>query len=606
MTPAVKNKSTSAKGFMPNLGGFNFKTKRVICSSNISKSDQDGIIRLYEALVPRKEMGKMNIKIIRKFFPTFEDINIEMIVEEAFPMFEKTIGIENFAKVKKFFGIGGKVNRKQNSNEIEILLSKMRSIENAQYYISGYKELVCKIAKLLEGGEQYTDIEKTKIIRMYAVMFLCAIYFIEDLSHDTQIDRVQLMSNNKYGFYPEELFILFVSRFLELPEENIFYDSIIFEFNQIRDKKILREILEFAELDYKDGRFFSATVANPYQNFAQVRKIKQKIHTEPVITPIELFGVKKFARQVDFADLYGIYKEITTHNLDYFNKVERDFERFEGSRVIQDKYFCYEIKPDQYISGEKEKARLINLFEIFAKKDLTLILDSDLKTGQEFSDKRKSKEYNIRQFLAAIKFVKDVNVGETTLIRDFEIANELIKRDRKRGILSDYFEGLISIEDVKTKLKIDKTFEFEFFGIKPKIDHIEVFVNFAIQNGYASSKDSITLELIENVLLPSNEELVEQYNSGEIGINKFEEKLGFNSNFAEMFFDISKIDINAIEAELLETKKSSVGKKKLPHNLKMLVLLYCYVVEGQINCGAKNRVPKRNKALKTSILKTLV
>ena len=61
-----------------------------------------------------------------------------------------------------------------------------------------------------------------------------------------------------------------------------------------------------------------------------------------------------------------------------------------------------------------------------------------------------------------------------------------------------------------------------------------------------------------------------------------------------MFFDISKIDINLIESELLEAKKSTIGKKKLNPKLKLIVLLYCYVVEGQIKCGPKNRVPKRN------------
>ena len=301
-----------------------------------------------------------------------------------------------------------------------------------------------------------------------------------------------------------------------------------------------------------------------------------------------------------------MYKSLTSCELDKFKKVIRMFERFEGSRILKDKYLCYEVRPQQYISGEREKNRVIKLFEIFTRKDLTMRLESDLKTGKELTEKKK-KEYNVRQFLSAIKFVKDAKLaGETTLIRDFEIADELIKRDKKKNVLSRYFQGDITIPEVKVELKIDETFEFEFFGIKPKVDHKEVLVNFAIQNGYATSRELISAELIENLLIPGNEEIIEQFNSGDIGINKFEEKLGFNSDFAEMFFDISKIDIGSIEAELLEAKKSSVGKKKLNHRLKLIVLLYVYVVEGQIECGPKNRVPKRNKALKPSILRTLV
>ena len=441
---------------------------------------------------------------------------------------------------------------------------------------------------------------------MYSILFLCYIYFVEDLGHEAQILHTVLMNNNKLAFYPEELFDLFTLRYTDVPEKNIFYDAIIFELEQVKDKKVLKEILAFSELEYNGERFASVNRANPYQSFAKVRTLKQKIHNEPVIAPCELFGIMKFAKQVDFADLYGMYKELTTYELDNFKKVERTFERFEGSRIVQDKYLSYEVRPEQYISGEREKNRLINLFEIFARKDLTMRLESNPDTGKELPEKQK-KEYKVRDFLAAIKFAKDANLAsETSLVRDFEIADELIKRNKKKNVLSRYFQGDISILEVKAELKIDEIFEFEFFGIKPKVDHMEVIVNFAIQNGYVASRETISPELIEYVLITGNEEIIEQFNSGKIGVNKFEEKLGFDSDFAEMFFDFSKIDIGSIETELLEAKKSSVGKKKLNHRLKLIVLLYCYVVEGQIPCGPKNRIPKRNKALKTSILKTLV
>ena len=607
MKGRTKMYQKATKGFMPNFGGLSYNPRKIICSSKVSNSDKDGVIRLYQALVPRKEIGKMMVNVIKRHFSSFEDIDIDMIIDEAFPKFEETIGVENFAKVKKFFGIGCKPSKSLNSKEIEPLIAKLRTIENAQYYICGYKDLVRRMANLLECDEQYTIIEKAKIVRMYSILFLCYIYFVEDLGYGALKNQIQLMDNNKLGFYPEELFVLYITRFTQSPAKDIFFDAIRFELDQIKDKRVFKELLEFSELEYNGESFYSVNTANPYQSYAQIRKIKQKIHTEPVISPIELFGLYNLAKQqVDFADLYGVYKEITSRELDKFNRVERTYDRFEGSRIITEKYLSYEIRSKQYISGEREKSRLLNWFEILAGKNLEMILKTDLRTGKVLPEK-KTKKYNVRQFLSAIKFAKDAKLaGETTLIRDFEIADELIKRDKKKNFLSRYYQGDITIAEVKSELKIDEAFEFEFFGVKPKIDHNEVLINFAIQNGYAESRESISTELLEKILLPGNEEIIEQFNLGEIGIDKFEKKLGFDSNFAEMFFDFSKIDIGSIEAELLEAKRSSVGKKKLNQRLKLIVLLYCYVVEGQITCGPKNRIPKRNKALKTSILKTLV
>ena len=600
-TTAGENKSIPPKWLMPNVEGANFNTRRIICSNSVSKSEREAIIRFYEALVPRKELAKMRIDLIKQRFPTFDNIDINMIIEEAFPKFEKTIGVKNFAKVKKFFGIGCKVDKNQNSKEIEVLLAQLRTIENAQHYICGYKELIHKIANLLEGGEEYNDIEKTKIIRMYSILFLCYIYFIEDLKCTDQINRTQLINNNKMGFYPEELIVLFVSRFTEIPEKNIFYDSIIFEFKQIKDKKVLKEILEFSELDYQDGRFYSVNQANPYQNFAQIRKLKQEIHDEPVISPIELFGIMKFARQIDFADLYTMYKELISYELEKFKRAERKFERFAGSTIVEDKYFCYEILPQQYIAGEREKKRVIQLVELLAQKNLTMILDSELETGKELTNKKKAKEYNVRQFLSAIKLAKDANlISETTVIRDFEIADALIKRDKRRNVLSKYFIGTVTIEEAKAKLGIDETFEYEFFGIKPKVNHKAVLMKFAIQNGYVDGEDKIPLTLVEEVIISGNEEVIERYNSAEINDKEFESMLGIEG-FAEMFFDLSKVDISSIEEILLKEKKTTAGRKKIKN--KMIVLLYCYIIEGQIACGPKNRVPKGNSALKPSNLK---
>jgi len=252
---------------LANPGKFSCKkTREVLCAPWVSKQDKEGIIALYEALVSRKELKSIDIEVVQQTFPEFEDIDVHMILKEGFPRFEATIGEANFAKVKKYFGIGCKPNKKMNSKEIDTLISNLRTIENAEYYISGYKEVVSKLASLLGGAEeyQYSDIVKAKIIRMYAIIFFGYVYFAEDFSLfktgedvEAKIDYAKLDNNNSKGLYPEELFVLYLTKFAETPEKTFFYDVIWDEITKIkeRDQNLYKEILKFAELGIENGRF---------------------------------------------------------------------------------------------------------------------------------------------------------------------------------------------------------------------------------------------------------------------------------------------------------------------------------------------------------------
>lgn len=589
------------------------KVREVICEDWVSKQDEEGITAFYEALVPRKEVALMQLKAIHEIFPTFDDIDVHMILK-GFKNFEETIGEQNFAKVKRYFGIGCKANKKMNSKEIEDLISRLRTIENAQYYICGYKELISKLASLLEGDEEYkyTALEKAKIVRMHAVLFLGRFDFAEDFSYygtgkdkTIKINYDLLESNNKRGFYPEELFILYLSKFSKAPKKSIFFDSILFELSELKDNRILNKVLEFSELSIRNGKFVSVNKANPYQTFGKVRNIKQEIYYEPLECPNEFFSTKHLAEKIDWGTLYTMYRILKTYQLDELKKVERTYIKFEGSRLVNTKWPYYEVTPNNYIGGELEKERYIWIVELFATKGLSMYLRYDLKT---FKKLRKPKKYNIGQFISAIKFANEAELvrGPTTIERDFEIAEKLTEMDKK-CILPRYAFNEFSIEEVKSMLQIDETLEFEFFGIKPKIEHKDVIAKFALENGYIESEDEINEEdnqnLIQELIISGNEELIERYSSGEIDEEKFKKKLGISEEFAEMFFNLSKVDIASIEEKLLEVKKSTVGKKKFGNDLKLLGLLYCNIMERQIACGPKKRVPKGNKALKPSNLR---
>ena len=78
----------------------------------------------------------------------------------------------------------------------------------------------------------------------------------------------------------------------------------------------------------------------------------------------------------------------------------------------------------------------------------------------------------------------------------------------------------------------------------------------------------------------------------------------FEAEFAEAYFNTSKINITEIETKLQDIKK--YGKKDKIKKSKLVVLLYCYIVTNEVGCGPKNKAAKRNKGLKPQILMELI
>ena len=126
----VKDVQNNAKKANPLMRIFGQKPKaparQIIHTDKLSKVDEERVLKLYDALVSSEGT---------------QPGDLEMIVTEAFPKFEETIGEKEFAKVKKHFGIGEKSAAKKPDVKINVLLEQLKTIENAQYYISGYKDL---------------------------------------------------------------------------------------------------------------------------------------------------------------------------------------------------------------------------------------------------------------------------------------------------------------------------------------------------------------------------------------------------------------------------------------------------------------------------------
>lgn len=589
---------------------FENSERKIIYAKNVSKADTEGIIKLYDELAPNEKLRTIDIK---------------MIVEEAFPMFEKTIGKNDFDKVKRYFGIEYKPNLKS-SGEIKMLIAKLRTIENAQYYLMGYKELVKRIAeKLYNAPEGMSDLEKAKIIRMFFIIFANNENFMEDYVYKglpnnqkrIVFSEKKAIDNNKLVIRPEELFELFNMKITY--SEGYYYDMMIMYLKKMyqeknKYKKELVEVLKFAELeyDYKTNTFKSVNKTMVGATFGKIRTLKQKIFKMSASYPLEIFCNKKFVKEnLDLTELYIVYKTLTASSWKENAKtVKYTYKCISGSRYIEKEANYYEVFENFLIADEDEAERWILFFEYLAKYEIILntVVDGN---GEKL---QKAKEYNVGVFKSAIKFAMEAGYisQQTPVIRDFEVVDKLlILNDAERKFL-DFKRKKVTAEVLKNLLGIDEKFEKNVLQIKnveetekEKADSLlKCIINFALNNDYARAETDIDINLIENIFITNNKNIVEKYAKGEIKESEFKKKIGFENDFAETYFNVSKIDVKKIETKLLEIKKH--GRKDLVRRSKLLILLYCYVINNGIACGQKNKIPKRNKGLKPEILEKLI
>lgn len=564
--------------------------RKIICNDQkISKADKEALIKLYEALVPGDKT---------------RTVNVNMIMEQALPAFEETLGETGFRKLKKFFGIGCRSSKfGTKPQEINILLEQIRTIENAQYYIDGYKELLEMAAAKLHGApEEMTMLERAKFVRMYHMIFVGYFFFAQDFRRSYSFDKKcyylsvdfqEAFKNNSMICRPEDFFI--TSRILieSFPEDSLMYDLVCLEFSNL-DKKLQKEILQFAELRIDDeGKLISVNIAPKYQTYSSIRALKHKVHPEMGVYPMEFFAYKNKIQEMPFEEIYQIYKILRVVPMDKFNVETKKESYMEGSReVLRDRPY-YEVCKDFYVSGQAEIDRIIRTMEYLSA------VEFELETGD-------GKKCNMGQYMAAFNFMHGMEYIDVTIQpkREFELAAMLIERDTS-GAIMEFKNGMITAEELKLRLGIDAAFEKEIFGIETVASPIEIAEKFAVDNKYVSDYSKINSKLLENVVLLGNEEEFIKFAKGEIDEETLKRKIGFEESFAEMYFDLTKVDMAAIENQLQELKRG-LAKKGEMKRWALLISLYCYLVEEQVPCGPKNKVPKRNKGLKPANLKAQI
>lgn len=557
----------------------------------LDKKQEEAILKFYDELAPDAK----NITV-----------DIEMIVTKAFPVFKEMLGSANWNKIMHYFGIGVKAPSKNiRHDEISILISKLRTIENAQYYLYGFSELLEKFAvKLSRTPEGMTSLEKAKVVRMFLILFSTYFFFAEDFAlpfgaTEPNLNYVKAAEVNKLPINPEEMFYLYKASVQKYSDGSFLCDAII-EWVKSFDKKVRKELLEVAELKLTDSDMLVSVNARPLNNtFGYVRGIKTRMFSMVGYFPAELYVITDMWKELEFGELYNIYKKLKQNEFSSFETHTRMNPYVEGTRFIEKKYEFRVIGPSVEMSCEEEVSRYIRLIEYLARNNFTMTIE--LTTEEK--EKLMVEQVEIGKFFAFLRFARNTGylTEESSCNDEYSMYLTLLDYDPNGEIFGEYMRNEISEEDVKSRIGIDRKFEEDVLGIKHLETPLEAVKRFATEKGMTD----ISEELAENVLVLGNEKLWERYSQGELTADKLMDKLGFDQDIMEMYFNLSKIDILVIEQKLQDLKTRRVSPKEMKKNA-LTITLYCYIVEGQIACGPKNKAPKGNKRLKPDNLRKLI
>lgn len=589
--------SNKKQGLLKNLFGEKKpKTPRTVkWSTSVSTKNEGAILKFYDELVPEAQ----DIPV-----------DIDMLVNEAFPVFERCLGEINWNKITKYFGIGIKSPAKNiRHDEVSILISELRTIENAQYYLVGFSDLLEKYAsKVANAPEGTTTVEKAKVARMFFTLYSYFYFFSEDYmvplgSKQPVVNYLKAAEVNKKSIYPEEMFYLYKASVERYGEESILYDAIIEDIRKF-DKRIRKDILDFAELKMEEERLISVNKKSTFSTFGNVRKLKTKMFQGVGYFPNELYFVKDMWKTLEFGELYSMYKLITQNEFNSFPTRVRKMPTVEGSTFLEKDFEFRIIAPGVEMSCLEEAQRFVRFIEYLAKRNVTMPIEV---VSDEDENKLTIENVEIGKFFAFVTFARKSDyLAETSNPSDeYSMYYSLINYKGGDEVITAYMNGEILEQDVKEKLGIDQKFETEIFGIEHAETMLETVKRFAVENNIVVNEEDVSVELIENVLIPGNEKIWQAFAKGEMSSKEVFEKIGIDINFIEMYFCTYKIDVEALEEKLQELKTRRASKKEMQKNA-LTINLYCYVIEGQIACGPKNRVPKGNKRLKPENLRNLI
>ncbi len=563
------------------------------------------VLHYYEEISPREE-DKV-IKFFKDLAPSVSGIiDLPLIITEGFPKFEEILGSSDWRKVKKFYGIGeSKACKGLQFADISLMLSKLRSIENAQYYLHGYREMLEDIAlRLCHCPDDMDYITKAKILRLYIFIFKSLHFFLEDYPYNEHLKGIvlsrQLMAqNNKQVILPEELGYLYRVTLLAYSNGSIFYDKIKAELDKLQ-KRDLKVLLDFAELKVENGTLVSIPAPTRSYTFGQIRTIKYRLFEKPNAQEMDFFFCSDLITDkdaCDFAVMYKMYKLLQSHALEEFEIEEVASAYCVGANVVDKKFQFYKLFKDSYVGGEAEANRVLELIDYCAANDIHL--PTKLEDGTDAT-------VDVRDFLAYLDFAKAegyiAKESEDDLKRYFAFMQVPAFEDN----LKLFEAGTISSTELKAMCNISEEFEASL-GIERKKDPFDIAKKFALAHHYIEKEDDLSNQLLQDVIVSGAEDIWLGYDSHAISEEKLLRKFGFELGIIppNYFFVSTAIDTAQLEKVLLDIKSRRLKGKELSR-YSYVIKLYCYLVDNQVPCGPKGKVSKGNKHIKTANLRALI
>lgn len=562
----------------------------------LNKKDETAVLRFYDELAPEA---------------TDLDVDIELIITQAFPVFQEILG-NNWNKIRNYFGIGVKAPSKNiRHEEVSSLIAKLRTIENAQYYLYGFSELLEKLAaKLTRMPADMTVVEKAKVVRMFFILFCGYQFFAEDYKYLLEGKTISLskaIQNNRRPLNPEELFYLerMISQY---SDGSILYDAIFDELIRL-DKKARKDVFEFAELKFEatSERFRSVNNRSKLSTFGKVRELKTRLFKRQGYFPSELYVITDSFKDLEFGELYTVYKLLKNNDFSTFDINMRKTPIVEGSRILEQIVEFRVIAPKIEMSSEEEAQRFVRFVEYLAKINFTMNIEFTVKIDDDEQSELVIQDVEIGKFFTFLEFAysREWITKECSADAEYTMYLRVMNQDSAEEHFDVYMRGEISDEELKSRLGIDRKFEEEVLGIKHVETPLETVKRFAVESGIAENENEISESLLENVLIADKEQLWEEYSLGQIDADTLMDQLGFDHDIMEMYFKLSKIDVSVIEQKLQALKSRLASPKEIQRNA-LTIILYCYIIEGQIACGPKMRVPKGNKRLKPDNLRRIL
>lgn len=460
--------------------------------------------------------------------------DVTFFAEHGLEKLEETIGKNDFTKVKKAFGIGYKAPHKSvgKPGEINLLLARLRTIENSMYYIRGNNKIIEAFAeKLLGAPEGMDEITRAKLVIVYYRIFFSNEQFVEDflniqnpLNGEWKIDysEFQALKNNPKVIGPEEIAILNRNK-VAYVEKGVFYDAILFEIAKL-GKSEQKEVLEFAELEYdRDKEMFrSVNKCMLSPTFGKIRALKKKISTPRSFCILETFADRQYVdERLDPVSLYHLYKYFNTVN-DWKERAEKETRKirtFVGSKFEDVDQEYYKVLGNLCVADDMEAERWCHTLRYLAWVDHVMVTEID-GTGQLLPE---PKTYHMGLFWGAMSFAYTMGyIGRwSTIAQDLDTIENIIALEGSHDILIDYKNTKITFEEAMEKLAISEEYAREHLYKYPSAEDIarqiaEVEAQISARDAGGSETTTISQSAEETVGEPeANEEVSEANEANE-------------------------------------------------------------------------------------------